>query len=160
MILHASISAKNPQHVASVLAELWEGEVFAFPPVPDAFIAMAGDARGSGIEVYPDTISLVPGAAEEMFDTTRTQAPPAFVATHLSIQCHRPQAEIEALAAREGWRAVRCSRGGLFDVIELWIENRTMIEVLTQDMAQDYVATSSIESWRTAMAAVSEGRVQ
>lgn len=160
MILHASISAHNSQHVASVLAELWGGDVFPFPPVPDAWIAMAGDARGTGIEVYPNRSALKPGSGEEMFEVETLQAPPVHVANHLAIECLRPQSEIESLAKREGWRTVRCSRGGLFDVIEVWIENRTMIEVLTKEMTQDYIATSSVEDWRAAMDSVARGEVQ
>lgn len=160
MILHASISAKDPRHVANFLADLWGGEVFAFPPVPDAWIAMAGDARGSGIEVYPDTATLVPGDGFDMFSVGHVDIPAAHVATHLAIECQRPQADVEARAHAEGWRTVTCSRGGLFEVIEVWLENRTMIEVLTPEMSDDYRATSSIQSWRMAMAAVASGEVR
>ena len=69
MILHASISAADPRHVAEVLAELWEGEALPFAPVAGAWIAMAGDARGSGIEVYPRGRALIPGTDDAMFDT-------------------------------------------------------------------------------------------
>ncbi|MCE2889816.1 MAG: hypothetical protein ACK5XZ_10140 [Hyphomonadaceae bacterium] len=151
MILHASISATDPKHVAHVLAELWEGEALPFAPVAGAWIAMAGDMRGSGIEVYPNGRALIPGADDAMFDTTEIEHPPRYGATHLAIQCHRRQDEIEAIAQREGWRSVRCSRGGMFDVIEFWIENATMIEVLTSEMQRDYQATSSIEAWREAI---------
>jgi hypothetical protein len=39
----------------------------------------------------------------------------------------------------------------MFDVIEFWIENSTMIEVLTSEMQRDYQATSSILAWREAI---------
>jgi hypothetical protein len=42
------------------------------------------------------------------------------------------------LAARHGWRALRLSRGS-FDVIEFWIENCVMLEILTPEMAADYL---------------------
>ncbi|GBF56640.1 hypothetical protein PbB2_00297 [Candidatus Phycosocius bacilliformis] len=151
MILHASISAHAPEHVARVLSELWDGEALPFAPVPGAWIAMAGDSIGSGIEVYPKACALVPGPGEAMFETRMLDVPPSHGPTHLAIRCHRNQAEIEGLAKREGWRAVRCSRGGLFDVIEFWIENQTMIEILTDEMQRDYQATSSIEAWRQAI---------
>ena len=151
MILHASISAADPRHVAEVLAELWDGEALPFAPVAGAWIAMAGDARGSGIEVYPRGRALIPGADDAMFDTADLEHPARYGSTHLAIQCHKGQDEIEALAQREGWRSVRCSRGGMFDVIEFWIENSTMIEVLTSEMQRDYTATSSIEAWREAI---------
>lgn len=37
----------------------------------------------------------------------------------------------------EGWRALRLTRGP-FDVIEFWIENTVMLELMTPDMADDY----------------------
>jgi hypothetical protein len=43
-----------------------------------------------------------------------------------------------AIAEREGWRAIELSRGA-FRVIEFWIENRVMLELLTEDMAQEYL---------------------
>ena len=46
-----------------------------------------------------------------------------------------------AIAAREGWRALVLPRGG-FDVIEFWIDNTVMIELLTPAMAADYLATA------------------
>jgi hypothetical protein len=32
------------------------------------------------------------------------------------------------------------TRGGSFDVIELWIEDHFLIEVLTPEMQRDYIA--------------------
>lgn len=150
MILHVSISAKDPAHVAAILAQLWRGEALPFAPVPGAWIAMAGDARGSGIEVYPLHRALAPGAGTAMFEPIDIEEP-EYGATHVAIQSPLSETEVFGLATREGWRAVRCSRGGLFDVIEFWLENRLMIEVLTSSMQQDYAATSSIEAWRSAI---------
>ena len=54
MLFHMSIAAADPQHVASVIAELWQGKSQPFPPVSDnAWVALAGDERGTLIEVYP-----------------------------------------------------------------------------------------------------------
>ena len=55
---------------------------------------------------------------------------------------------IAALAAREGWRTVRCSRGGIFEVIELWLENALMVEVLTAEMQADYRSRAKVGIWR------------
>ena len=63
------------------------------------------------------------------------------------------EAEICALGAAEGWRCVRQSRGGRFDVIELWIENRILIEVLTPEMQAQYVASLAPAEWRQMMEA-------
>jgi len=54
----------------------------------------------------------------------------AYSATHAAISTLASEAEIIALANREGWRALRCSRDGFFDVIEFWVENRLLLELL------------------------------
>ena len=51
--------------------------------------------------------------------------------------------EIEAIGAREGWRAKTFGRGmrdhkPFFHVIEFWLENRLMIEVVSPEMEQEY----------------------
>jgi hypothetical protein len=51
--------------------------------------------------------------------------------------------EIERIGAREGWRAKTFGRGmqgqkPFFHVIEFWLENRLMIEVVSPAMAQEY----------------------
>jgi len=52
--------------------------------------------------------------------------------------------EIERIGVREGWRAKVFGRGmqgqkPFFHVIEFWLENRLMIEVVPPTMAQEYV---------------------
>lgn len=46
--------------------------------------------------------------------------------------------DIFDVAHAQGWKALELSRGG-FSVIEFWIENSVMIELLTPDMAKDYL---------------------
>jgi hypothetical protein len=50
------------------------------------------------------------------------------------------ETEVFAIAAREGWEAKYRRRGGAFGVIELWLENRVMIEVLTDEMQAEYLS--------------------
>ena len=50
---------------------------------------------------------------------------------------------VEAIGAREGWRAKTFGRGmkghkPFFHVIEFWLENRLMIEVVSPAMAREY----------------------
>jgi hypothetical protein len=58
-----------------------------------------------------------------------------------------------AIAAREGWPAKYRKRGGVFGVIELWIEGRQMMEILTPEMQAEYLAAMSIPKWRGMLAA-------
>ena len=136
MIFHASIPAREPERVAAVIAEIWGGQSFRFPPWPGAWVAMAGDARGSMVEVYPHTLPIAPGSGDGMARPHPDAAPRPYACFHLAI------------GAREGWRAVPCSRGGVFDVVELWIENGLMFEVLSPDMQDDYRAGVNMNMWR------------
>ena len=44
---------------------------------------------------------------------------------------------------------MRCTRGNnFFDVIELWIENSTLIEVLTPEMQAQYQGFATPENFR------------
>lgn len=160
MINHISIGVHNPEKVANVLAELWNGMVIPFPPCPNSFIALANDGRGSGVEVTPIETVLVPGEGlppEENFDINvrtekyeakfvRSDFSPRYVPTHLNINTHLSEAEIKAIGAREGWRTLTCNRGGgLFQLIELWIEDRFMLEVMTPEQTARYLEITSPE---------------
>jgi hypothetical protein len=148
MIFHASIPADNPEHVANVIAEIWNGEAFRFPPWPGGFVAMAGDERGTTIEVYPRAHTIAPNEGEGPARTQAEAAPSRYGCFHLAVATKRAPEEIFAIAQREGWRAVRCSRGGHFDVIEFWVENSLLIEVLTSEMQRDYQSKVNLDIWR------------
>ena len=63
MIHHLSIAARDPKHVADVLAELMGGTATPFPPHPGSYFAIQLDEHGSGVEVYPAGTELQPGGA-------------------------------------------------------------------------------------------------
>jgi hypothetical protein len=138
MMFHASMPAQNPEHVAKVIAELWRGVSFPFPPFPGAFIALAGDERGTEIEVVPVAQENVIGEAE-VATRTNTGATGAS-ACHFAIATPLTESEVIALAKREGWHVMTCDRGGCFHVIEVWVENRFLLEVLTSEMQAEYLA--------------------
>ena len=58
---------------------------------------------------------------------------------------------VEAIARREGWKCFRCNRGP-FHVIEVWLENQLMVEILPPEFAAEYlaVATSATSRHRPA----------
>ena len=60
-----------------------------------------------------------------------------YSATHAAISIPITQEKIEEIAAREGWRVLRCSRG-FFDVIEFWIENCLLLELVTPELTLHY----------------------
>jgi hypothetical protein len=131
-----------------VIAEIWQGESFRFPPWPGGYVAMAGDERSSTVEVYPRAHTIAPGAREAPAQLRVDAAPARISCFHLAVATPRSADEIMSIAQREGWRAVRCSRGGFFEVIEFWIENSLLVEVMTAEMQRDYQAKVHPALWR------------
>ncbi|PZQ62257.1 MAG: hypothetical protein DI570_11575 [Phenylobacterium zucineum] len=153
MIFHLSIAADDPMRVGEAIARLWRGEAFPFPPIAEgSVIVLAGDHRNSAIEVYPRGTELHPAAGDADAEG-RTGAPVRHGAVHVAIASPLSQDEVFALAARHGWLAKTRTRGGMFGVIELWVENALMIEVLTGEMQAQYLATMTPDGWRAALAA-------
>ena len=152
MLFHMSIAAHDPRRVASVIAEIWGGEAHIFPPVMEgSWVALAGDDRGTILEVYPiDTVLIEgkDGADAIGIRTGHVGGTP----THGAIATSLDQDKVIAIAEREGWSAKYCKRGGKFGVIEMWIEGRQMIEVLTPEMQREYLDCVTIENWRRMLA--------
>jgi hypothetical protein len=151
MLNHISIAVNDPKKVADVLAELWGGMVIPFPPAPDSFIVLANDGKGSAVEVTPAGTVLVPGeglppddditAATEDFEArfVKSDFVPKYVATHLNISTEKSIDEIKAIGKREGWRTLVANRDrGLFQLVELWIEDTFMLEVMTPEQTARY----------------------
>jgi hypothetical protein len=151
MILHVSLPARNPAHVARVLAEIMQGRAYPFPgPVPGAFMAVSGDPRGSMIEVYPETTAGAPGLGEAPGRFLSNPAPPDHWPFHLLMATPLEESAILEIGAREGWRARRFGRGvpgqpPLFELVELWVENRLLVELSTPAMAGPYERASQFE---------------
>lgn len=146
MLFHASIPAEDPEHVARVVAELWRGVALPFPPFPGAYVAAAGDERRTLVEVYPRGREHVPAPGE--FGTRVNPAPSQHSETHLAVGTVLSADEVLALARREGWLAQRSDRGGLFEVVELWVENKFLLEVLTEAEQRRYVANTGVAALR------------
>lgn len=145
MLIHASIPARDPAQAAAVIARMWHAEAMPFPPVPDAWIVFAGDERGTQLEIYPAEVALVPGPAEVTGAPMDAAAP---TGVHIAIAVPHEADAVIALAATAGWTARVCNRGGLFDVVEVWVDDRFMIEALTPAMQRDYVAAMTPANWR------------
>ncbi|ASC72943.1 hypothetical protein XM38_039030 [Halomicronema hongdechloris C2206] len=143
MLHHISVAVNNPRHVATVMAEIMQGQVAPFPFNPGSFVAMAGDELGTMIEFYPLGSELIPDAHEGQAGFRLVPQPTRYVSFHAAISVPISLEEIERIADRAGWRVFPCSRDGLFDVIELWVENWLMIELLTPAIAPKYLAAFS-----------------
>ena len=122
MIHHLSIAARDPQHVAGVLAEFMGGVAVPFPPNPGSFFALQLDEHGSGVEVYPAGTELQPGGSDGGGFVKKPAGERGFGPTHFALSVTADADAVEAIAEREGWQCHRCNRGP-FHVIEVWIEN-------------------------------------
>jgi hypothetical protein len=111
-------------------------------------IAWVGDEHGTGIEVFPLGTELLPGACQSPPQFHHNPTASRFGATHAALSLQRTKDEIFALAEREGWRALELS-WGQFRVIEFWIENQVMLELLTEEMACECIqATAALRKVR------------
>ena len=146
MIHHISISAHNPEHVAQVLAEVLNGEAVEFFPNPGSYMVFPMDEYGTGIEIYPLDTKLIPGEGDEQGKFVDIANSSNFIATHAAISVTKTQEEIEEIGKRENWRTVRCNRDSFFDVMEFWLENQVMLELLTPEMADQYLAATQPEN--------------
>lgn len=153
MLFHVSIDADDPRHVAEVIAELWGGVALPFPPVmTGSWMAMAGDARRTTVEVYPRGTELVEAEGDaDAFGMIGFNG--ARSATHLAIATELGVEPVLALAKREGWPVKYRKRGGMFGVLELWIEGTRMVEVMTPEMQAEYHASLTVENWQEMLAA-------
>jgi hypothetical protein len=156
MIHHVSIPARDPEHVAKVLAELLGGYAGPFVgPMPGAWAVYQEDEHGSGIEVYEERTVLVPGEGDAMGDI-RLGEVPAAVAFHALVSVPVDRATIERIGAREGWRTRHFWRGPpgmkLFELYEFWIENRVMLELVTKDMVPAYAKVANGAAQRILLA--------
>ncbi len=157
MIHHISIPADDPLRVAQALAAFWRTEVLPFPMYDASFIVFSGDGQGSAVEVYPAPGVLQPATPEL----------PALVegpagghsGFHAALSVPVDEASIAAVCEAQGWLCRRGSRGDFFHVVEVWVENRTLLELLTPEMAAEYRAFASIDNWKRIFGpAVTTGR--
>ncbi|WNZ22114.1 hypothetical protein HJG54_04005 [Leptolyngbya sp. NK1-12] len=153
MIHHISFAVNNPLHVAEVIAELWQGRAIPFPGHPGSFVTLSFDSYGTAIEFLPKDTVLKPGSQNKdsvWFDASHPNAI-GYTASHVNIAVPISEAEIYAIADREGWRAVRCSRQGFFDLIEFWIENEVLIELLPPNLIEQYLHLVQPENLKAAL---------
>ncbi|MBG1241917.1 hypothetical protein [Nostoc sp. NZL] len=139
MIHHISIAVRNPSHVAQVLAEILKAQAVPFPPNPGSYMVIPFDEYGTAIELYPLGSQIEPGENDEECVFVHTAITSMYTDIHAAISVPSSQKEIENIGVREGWRVLRCNRDSFFDVIEFWVENRLMIELLTPEMASQYL---------------------
>ena len=152
MIFHFSISADDPKRTATMFAELWRGQALYFPMVgKGSWIAHAGDDRRTTIEVYPRDLAFYPnesGEGHQRNEPVSRHGPfHAAVGTPLSIE------EVEEIGRRYACHTILCNRGP-FRVIEFWVDNAQMVEMLTPEMQEEYQRSVTPDGFRAMLANV------
>jgi hypothetical protein len=82
MIFHLSADADDPKRAAELVAELWGGRAYPFPPIGvGSWVAMAGDDRNTTFEVYARGTQLRPGEGDSEGIVALAEAAPMAPAT-------------------------------------------------------------------------------
>jgi hypothetical protein len=124
MLLHAPIGADDPRRIAAVLAEAWNGPAYPFPAFPGSFVALAGDRCGTALEIYPmDQLIERRAAAMTADEATGRSSEPDLA---IGVLCR--ETELHRSAARQGWSRNAALGVGRFRVVELWVENKLLVE--------------------------------
>lgn len=138
MIHHLSVSARDPKAVADFFVAVTGGVAVDFQPCPGSYMVFKADGRGTAVEIYPADTVLEPagpdGAAFVRGATAPRRSP-----THFALSVEADLDRVRALAAERGWTCEVCDRGGHFHVIEVWVENDWMVEILPPDFAAEYL---------------------
>ena len=145
-LFHVSISADKPRQVAAFVAQILGGEALPFPPFPDCWIAFTAEDDGTAIEVYPTTHTLVPGPDQIACDVGAADKGPTFA--HIALASPMSADDIIDLAQDAGWTTRECDRGP-FSCVEVWLENRVLIEVLDPKMQRQYRDGMTIAQWKS-----------
>lgn len=150
MIHHISFSVNKPQHAAATLALFWKTKALPFPMYEDSFVVFFGERTGSCIELYPAGTRLEPSSPElPGIKSDGTQNGGSF---HAAISVPLETEEIMQICQDAGWFCQTGPRGGLFSVVEVWVENHTLLELLTPEMTADYQANISMARWQELLA--------
>jgi len=128
---------RDPERVARVWPRSWRF-VQTVSAEPGSFFAFQQTSTDDGGD--PSCRYAAEPEREFGMETPRD---PGYVPTHFALSVQRSQEEIAVIGKREGWLCRRNDRAQ-FPVIELWIENVVLCELLPPDFAREYlrIATS------------------
>ena len=115
-----------------------------FPGIPGSFIAVSGDPHGTAIEVHAADVLIEPSDPRHRSDPPVPQRG----AFHVFLSVPLSRERVEAIGRREGWTTQFCSRPSeallapgqkpFFYLIEVWVEDHFLIEVVPQNYVAEY----------------------
>jgi hypothetical protein len=138
-IHHISLPARDPERVASVLAEILGARVIPLPHPTGNLLVYAGDADGTAIEVWP--AATRGGVGDDDLDLRDLPLPEAWPHHGYVSSDACDAAKVVAIFAREGWKAERVHNGpphSGFSLVRGWIENHAAIEIVDGEMRGQY----------------------
>ena len=155
-IAHASIPADNPQRVAEILADIFQGEALPFPPAgKDAWMAWSSDGQ---VEIEISKRGLVMTYCDTQAEWMPDGISRRLSETHLAICVERPKDEIVAIANNAGWPVRICDRGdGVFAVGDVRCGS---VKRVAAAVGEGSTVVSALHAWlarqRAALAAAAQ----
>lgn len=135
MINYISIHVKDPKHVANVLAEILEGQANPFLGQTGSYKVFSSNEYVAIIELHPIRDELIPRQNDERESSLVDFHTCSCSTVQATLFVPKSQTQIEQIANREGWQVLPSNRDGLFDVIQFWVENRLILELLPPAIA-------------------------
>jgi hypothetical protein len=95
------------------------------------------------IEIYPESTVMAPGDGDAPVAYRTAATDRAHAAFHALLSVPHDRVAIERIGTAAGWRTRFFSRAApglppVFHVIEVWVENRFLLEVVPVDMIEIY----------------------
>lgn len=159
MLIHTSLPANDPELVSRVLCEVAGGKRCHFP-YPGAYYVGFDDDGSTAVEVYPIDTQLRPGSGPEygalepleqsrrnMVRYIGSNEEVQYIASHIALTTPLSLDEIYAVAERENWRAAYCSRRDSFRLVEFWVENRILVELILEQDLEDAMAALKVDAF-------------
>ena len=112
------------------------------------------------MEVYPIDTQLEPGrgpvygeleppeqSRRNMVRYFGSNEDVKYTAAHIAVTTPLSLDEIYAIAKRENWRANYCSRRESFRLVEFWMENRILVELILEQDLEDALAALKVDAF-------------
>jgi hypothetical protein len=144
MLHHMSFNAADPEDTARTLAEMLAATPVRAPTPPfpaGSWFVCAGDAQGCYLEIIPWAHVFDP---EAPFGLGRDPAMRPHGGAHVLCATPLPVPEVQALAARRGWRSEVVDTG-LFRILKVWTADGFLVEMLPPEFAASYRAAFDAE---------------
>lgn len=134
MIQHVSVTADDPKKTATTIAALLGGTALPLGPTEGTWTAVARDPIGNMVEVMPR-------GTEFHRERDRVEMRPGVPARHsgFHVMFDSPLSEEEIMQVAEERDAVAFrSKHGPFELLEFWIDDCLLLEVLPPTLSRSY----------------------